>query len=75
MAYERLDLQTGDELNEAVFKHIDDSFERVYDDLYDTKTNDEWDLVYQTCNITRPSYTNEYSSSTFSGWYGCIGKP
>lgn len=75
MVYERLDLVTGDELNEDVFKHYDDSFERIYDDLYDTKTNDEWDLVYQTCNITKPSYTNEYSSSTFSGWYGCVGKP
>lgn len=75
MAYEKLNAKTGDELNEAFFKKIDDNFERIYDDLYDTKTNDEWDLVYQTCNITKPSYTNEYSTSTFSGWYGCIGKP
>ena len=29
MAYERLDLKTGDELNEAVFKHIDDSFANI----------------------------------------------
>lgn len=31
MAYERLDLKTGDELNEAVFKRIDDAIEGLYD--------------------------------------------
>ena len=75
MAYERLDLDTGALLDKDVFKHIDDSFERVYGDLYDTKVNDEWELIEQTATITKPSYTNEYSSSTFSGWCGCIGKP
>ena len=29
MAYERLNLKTGDELNEAVFKRIDDGIESL----------------------------------------------
>ena len=77
MTYERLDTKYVDGVtwDEAAVTRIDNTFERVYNDLYDTKVNDEWELVYQTCNINSPSYTNEYSSSVFSGWYGCIGKP
>lgn len=76
MPYERLDLRNGDELDEEVFKQFDDSFEKVYNDLYDTKVNNEWELIdATTANLLKPGYTNEYSTSTFSGWYGCIGKP
>lgn len=56
--------------------HIEDGIATVYDDLYDTKTNDEWTLKSATtANLLKPGYTNEYPSSTFSGWCGCIGKP
>lgn len=75
MAYERLDLKTGDELNEAVFKHIDDSIERIYDDLYDIKIDTSYTLVSQTCNIESPSYKTVWNYSTFSGWCACMGKP
>lgn len=76
MIYDRLDLETGALLEKGVFKHIDDSFERVYEDLYDEKTIKEWIFVgATTSNLLNPGYTNEYSSSTFSGWCGCIGKP
>lgn len=73
MAYERLDLVTGDELNEAVFKHIDDSFERVYGDLYDTKVDITYTKIAQSCDLNA-SGTN-YNYSVFSGWWTCIGKP
>jgi hypothetical protein len=56
--------------------HIEDGIATVYDDLYDTKTNDEWTLKgATTANLLNPGYTNEYPSSTFSGWCGCIGNP
>lgn len=56
--------------------HIEDGIATVYDDLYDTKVNNEWELKdATTSNLLRPGYTNEYSTSTFSGWCGCIGKP
>lgn len=56
--------------------HIEDGIATVYDDLYDTKTNNEWVLKEATTpNLLRPGYTNEYPNSTFSGWCGCIGKP
>lgn len=76
MSYTRLNLKQDDLLEEKVFTHIDDHFERVYEDLYDTKVNDEWELVgATTANLLKPGYSNEYPSSTFSGWWGCIGKP
>lgn len=75
MIYDSLNLDTGDLLNKEVFEHIDQSFDKLYTDLYDIKTDNEWTLVGQTCDISNPDYTNEYPSSTFSGWCGCIGKP
>lgn len=75
MAYKTHEFKQGDTLLHSDMNNIIEGIDTIYDDLYDTKTADEWTLVYQTCNITKPSYTNEYSSSTFSGWYGCIGKP
>lgn len=76
MSYTRLNLKQDDLLDENVFKRIDDGIERLYTDLYDDKVNDEWELVGATTeNLLRPGYTNEYASSTFSGWCGCIGKP
>lgn len=75
MAYERLDLKTGDELNEGVFKRIDDSFERIYDDLYDIKTDKTYTKIAETCDINSPSYKTTYNYSTFSGWTVCMGNP
>lgn len=35
MPYKKLNLKTGDELNEAVFKQIDNNFENIYNSLLD----------------------------------------
>lgn len=76
MAYERLNLKTGDELNEDVFKRIDDAIERVYEDLYDEKVNIEYSTVYSTVpNLTSPSYADYWDRAEFSGWWGYCGKP
>lgn len=75
MAYERLDLKTGDELNEDVFKRIDDGIENLYNDLYSIKTTTTYNLETQTVNIKTPSYSTVYSHSTFSGWGSYAGKP
>lgn len=67
--------------NETILKasHLDnlqDGLLNIQNDLYDEKVRNEWELVgATTANLLRPGYTNEYSSSTFSGWCGCIGKP
>ena len=47
MTYERLDTKYVDGVtwDEAAVTRIDNTFERVYNDLYDTKVNDEWELV------------------------------
>ena len=74
--YERLNLKTDDLLNEEVFKRIDDSFERVYEDFYDVKVDDTWSLVSATTNnLLDVDYSFERNTSSFSGWWGCVGKP
>ena len=83
MAYDRLDLTTGDLLDSDVFKHLEDGIEgaynkshRMFEELYDTKKNEDFELVHKTCeNLLEPKYSNSYASSTFSGWWGCIGNP
>lgn len=78
MAYERLDNMyiAGRVWDEAAITHIDDSFERVYDDLYDIKVNDTWEFVYTTAeNLLDVDYDSERHTSSFSGWWGCVGKP
>lgn len=76
MAYtkqEFIDLETiitADHMN-----NFQDGITAIYDDLYDEKFYSSYDFVHQTINISSPKYTNEYATSTFSGWWGCIGNP
>ena len=70
MAYERLNLKTDDLLDESVFEHIDDNFERVYDDLYDDKTTGGELVEYFN---TFSASTGISYSSTYAGWTGYVG--
>ena len=70
MAYERLNLKKDDLLDEAVFKHYDDSFERVYEDFYDDKvTGGDFVEYFNTFDVA----TVREFSATFAGWTGYIG--
>ena len=78
MAYERLDktYTDGEVWDGAAVTHIDNSFERVYGDFYDVKVNDTWSLVSATVNnLLDVDYSSERNTSSFSGWWGCVGKP
>lgn len=70
MAYERLNLKNGDKLNEAVFKHIDDSLAKVYD----APLNDDYsihisfdDIVACLTNLTKNTYASLFDEPFF-GW-------
>lgn len=76
MAYKRQNFENFETVLTA--QHLDNIQNGILDiqnDLYDEKEKSTWDFVGQTTTISKPSYTNEYSISTFSGWCGCIGKP
>ena len=76
MAYKRQEFKDFETVLTA--QHLDnilDGILNIQNDLYDEKEENVWDFVGQTTTISNPSYTNEYSNSTFSGWCGCIGKP
>jgi len=57
MAYDRLDLKTGDELNEAVFKKIDDNFEKsvIQENNYNLTTST--DLLKDSFEYWKPYYS------------------
>ena len=75
MSYDRIALVNGDLIDEAVFEKIDNSFERLYQDIYDTKVINKWELVdATTSNLLKPSYVRETQSS-ISGWWACVGAP
>ena len=70
MPYERLNLRTDDLIDEAVFVHIDDSFEQIYTDLYDSKVGGGSLVEYfNTYNVT----STRTFTATFAGWTGYIG--
>ena len=83
MAYERLDLVTGEQLSEDVFKHLEDGIEsgcsvseRMFNDLYDKKKTEEYSVIYKTVNnITSPEYKKFWNYAEFSGWWGYCGNP
>lgn len=56
--------------------HMEDGIAQVWEDLYDEKENKTYELVYQTCDdIQNVTYKHFFTSSTFSGWWLCCGKP
>ena len=64
MAFERLNLKKNDLLDEAVFKKIDDSFDKVYNDFYDDKsTGGSLVEYFNTFDVTA---VREFSA-TFAG--------
>lgn len=79
MAYERLDLKTGDELNEAVFKHYDDSFEEIINSMSLTEIevlpfNEEavttvtnLYMIYSngSCSLISNQYTAKYGVTAY----------
>lgn len=77
MAYDKktwVDFETPIEASDM--ERIDGGLERVYGDLYDDKVAITYDSVSKTVNdIDAPGYSTKYSTSTFSGWYACVGKP
>ena len=75
MLYTKHEFHDGDILTGEQLTYIDDHVGTIYNDLYDEKQQDDYHLVYETTDITNPKYTNEYGSSTFSGWYGYVGTP
>lgn len=72
MAYNRLDqkYKAGQVWDEAAISHIDNSFERIYDDLYDDKTTGGTLVEY--FNTFSASTAISYSA-TFAGWTGYVG--
>ena len=78
MAYERLDKKyvAGQVWDEAAISHIDNSFDRVYGDLYDDKITVDYEVAYSTVpNIMSPPYEKFWNTAEFSGWWGYAGKP
>ena len=57
MAYEKLNLKTGDELNEAVFKHIDDGISQAVaqENTYNLTTST--DLLKDSFEYWKPYYS------------------
>lgn len=55
--------------------HIEDGISTLYNAFYDTRTESISNAVGATCNLSSPDYNIVYSTSTFSGWCGYIGKP
>ena len=72
MAYERLNLKTGDELNEEVFKRIDDAIEALVGVEYNQSPN-LWNLKLTTSDMTNQYYMNglPYESEAFGSSYPC----
>lgn len=78
MAYEKLNLITGDLLDQEVFEHLEEGIEqgcKCFEDLYSLKTQVSYTLESQTVNIKVPTYKSIYSHSTFSGWGSYAGNP
>lgn len=72
MAYNRLDqkYKAGQVWDEAAISHIDNSFDKVYNDFYDDKsTGGELVEYFNTFDATS---VREFSA-TFAGWTGYIG--
>lgn len=70
MVYERLNLVNGDELDEDVFKHVDDSFEKAYNFM----SNNDYsihisfdDVVACLTNLVNGTYTSLFDEPFF-GW-------
>lgn len=71
MAYERLNLKNDESVwDETHVKHIDDSFEKIYDDFYDDKNTGGGLVEY--FNTFDATSVREFSA-TFAGWTGYIG--
>lgn len=75
MPYSRISLVNGDLIDEAVFEKIDNSFDRLYTDIYDKKTYSNWELVSSTTSDLLKVKYDRQSTGSISGWWGCIGKP
>lgn len=75
MAYERLNLKTGDELNEEVFKRIDDAIEELIGVQYELSPN-LWNIALTTSDMTNQYYMNgvPYDSEAFGNSYPCTEK-
>jgi hypothetical protein len=67
MAYDRIDLETGDTLDADVFRHLEDGIEqgcKCFEDLYDTKN----DIIYTYLSKSVDSNSgSDYAHSTFKG--------
>ena len=72
MAYNRLDqkYKAGQVWDEAAISHIDNSFDKVYNDFYDDKTTGgELVEYFNTIDVA----SKREFSATFAGWTGYIG--
>ena len=77
MAYVRQEFKNDETVLTAEhLNHIEDGIFRVYDDLYDSKSINTYEKAYTTTeNFSKPSWTTQFITSTFNGWYACVGKP
>ena len=80
MSKEYISQYTGLEIDAALSKAIDSAsaadVARLYDDLYDKKTNIEYTTVYSTVvDINAPNYEKVWNVAEFSGWWGYAGTP
>jgi hypothetical protein len=75
MAYEKLNLITGDLLDQDVFEHLEEGIEqgcKCFEDLYDTKNDVIYTSLYKSITSNAGS---DYAHSTFTGWCACVGNP
>lgn len=75
MAYERLNLKKDDLLDEAVFKHIDDSFEDLMGVTISPSPN-LWSITLTSSDMTGKYYMSgqPYSGTNFDQRYPCTEK-
>lgn len=73
MAYERLNLKTGDELNEAVFKRIDDGIE-THDKVLGDARQETYIEVERSSNLFNPAATpTGEGKGCFSAYFSQTG--
>ena len=76
MADKKVKLRDKNKNSLIVRKAHIEGLNEIYNDLYDTKTDVEYELKHQTADLSQiVKYDNTYASSTFSGWWGCVGTP
>lgn len=75
MAYQTHKFSKGDVLRATDMNNVIAGIDTLFGDLYDQKTKSSYEFMYETASISAPNYVVRYNYSTFSGWWGCCGKP